>query len=138
MPRYPPRDQRFEQEQGERNYNRGGIGVRGEAQEKRDDKRNQPERNEPTGVAINTIAGGDSRGGDSSSSRKSYSREAYQFNLVMHERDEEEPIIFSPADRGDVVTTRKSMTSLLLIEELSKRWAKFFIFTFILYYSFVL
>ena len=102
-PRYQPRDQRFGQARGERNDNTAGRGAREEPQERREMRRDQREENEPTAAAINTIAGGDSRGGDSSSSRKSYAREAFQINSVMQEKEDEEPIIFTPADKGDVI-----------------------------------
>ncbi|XP_052193948.1 uncharacterized protein LOC127802273 [Diospyros lotus] len=69
----------------------------------RDDRMVAPPDNEPTHQAIHVISGGETLAGSTSSSRKAYARQAYQVNSVMEVREDEEPITFTPADRGDII-----------------------------------
>ena len=62
-----------------------------------------PPDNEPIHQTIQVISGGETLAGDTSSSRKAYARQAYQVNSVMEVRENEEPITFTPADRGDII-----------------------------------
>ena len=41
--------------------------------------------------------------GNISSSRKGYARQAYQVNIMMKIQDNEEPIRFAPAERGNII-----------------------------------
>ncbi|XP_052182016.1 uncharacterized protein LOC127794803 [Diospyros lotus] len=73
-------------------------------QERGRDRRQDPHLdNEPTQQAIHVISRRETLGGDTSASRKTYARQAYQVNSVMEVRDDEEPITFVPADRGDII-----------------------------------
>ena len=59
--------------------------------------------NKPIHQTIHVISNGETLAGDTSSSRKAYTRQAYQVNSVMEVRENEEPITFTPTDRGDII-----------------------------------
>ncbi|XP_052170472.1 uncharacterized protein LOC127786825 [Diospyros lotus] len=100
--------QRYVRTEGRNDRDWQRMEERPEGQDRRNLRQNEdriipPPNNEPTHQAIHVISGGETLAGDTSSSRKAYARQAYQVNSVMETREDEEPITFTPADRGDII-----------------------------------
>ncbi|XP_052204060.1 uncharacterized protein LOC127809334 [Diospyros lotus] len=100
--------QRYVRTEGRNDRDRQRMEERPEGQDRRNLQQNEDRiiplpDNEPTHQAIHVISGGETLAGDTSSSRKAYARQAYQVNSVMETREDEEPITFTPTDRGDII-----------------------------------
>ena len=52
---------------------------------------------------IHVISGGENLAGDSSTARKAYARQALYVDSVARIQEDEDPIIFTPEDQGDVL-----------------------------------
>jgi len=68
----------------------------------RDYGENPPLDNKPVHQPIYVILGNESMGGDSTS-RKAYARQAYRVASIMEVKENEKPITFMSADRGDII-----------------------------------
>ena len=55
--------------------------------------------------------------GDISSSQKAYARQAYQVNSVMETREDEEPIMLTPKDGGDIIVPHEYLMVISTILE---------------------
>lgn len=77
--------------------------------------KNPPLANKLTHQAIHVISGGETLTSDSSTSRKTYARLAYQISSVIETRENEEPITFTPANRGDIIILHDDSMVILAI-----------------------